>query len=106
MTSYAEWLTRFVGYMRIERGVSENTLSAYAHDLAMYCEYLGDKDFVQVTSAEVSAFIRFLYDRGLKPRSAARALAAVRSLHRFLMLEKATTANPTSVVDSPRAFVP
>jgi integrase/recombinase XerD len=101
-----DWLDRFIGYVRIERGLSVNTLAAYTHDLAMYLEYLGQTDLVQVRAAEVSGFIRFLYDRGLKPRSTARALAAVRGIHRFLILEKATDENPTSVVESPRAFVP
>jgi integrase/recombinase XerD len=101
-----EWLTRFIGYLRIERGLSENTLTAYSHDIALYFEHLGSKDVARATPAQVSAFIRFLYDRNLKPRSAARALAAVRGLHRFLLLEKAATENPTTVVESPQAFAP
>jgi integrase/recombinase XerD len=100
-----EWLQRFIGYLRIERGLSVNTLSSYRHDLASYFEHLGETSAVHASAADVSAFLRFLYDRGLKPRSAARALAAVRGLYRFLLLEKATDQNPTSVVEAPRAFV-
>lgn len=101
-----EWLDRFIGYLRVERGLSANTLSSYKSDLRMYVEYLGDMELVRVSAADVSGFIRFLYDRGLKPRSAARALAAVRGLHRFLILEKITDQNPTAVVERPQAFVP
>jgi integrase/recombinase XerD len=60
---------------------------------------------VRAKAADVSAFLKFLYGRGLKPRSAARALAAVKGLYRFLLLEKAMDRNPTAVVESPRAFV-
>jgi len=42
----------------------------------------------------------------LKPRSATRAFAAVRGLHRFLILEKATLENPTSNVEQPRWWKP
>jgi integrase/recombinase XerD len=101
-----EWIDRFIGYLRVERGLSANTLSSYKNDLKMYAEYLGRQDVVQAMPADVSGFIRFLYDRGLKPRSAARALAAIRGLHRFLILEKATDLNPTAVVERPRAFAP
>lgn len=101
-----EWVDRFIGYLRVERGLSANTLSAYKNDLKMYAEYLGLTDAVRAGPADVSGFIRFLYDRGLKPRSAARALAAIRGLHRFLILEKATDLNPTAVVERPRAFAP
>jgi len=101
-----EWMDRFLGYLRVERGLSANTLSSYTNDLKMYVEFLGRKAVVRARPADVSGFIRFLYDRGLKPRSAARALAAVRGLHRFLILEKATEQNPTTVVERPRAFSP
>ena len=95
-----------MGYLRVERGLSVNTLSSYKNDLRMYLEHLGRTDVVRARPEDVSEFIRFLYDRGLKPRSAARALAAVRGLHRFFILEKATDRNPTAVVERPRAFAP
>ena len=101
-----EWVDRFIGYLRIEKGLAPHTLSSYRHDLEMYCEHLGRADIVRARTADVSSFIRFLYNRGLKPRSAARALAAVKGIHRFLMLERATTQNPTASVDAPFSFVP
>jgi integrase/recombinase XerD len=101
-----EWLERFTAYLRIERGLSTNTLVSYRHDLTLYFEHLGRTAVVQARPADVSAFLRFLYSRKLKPRSAARALAAVRGLYRFLLLEKEMNQNPTAVVETPRAFAP
>src|SRR5262249_39254077 len=46
------------------------------------------------------------YGRKLKPRSATRAFAAVRGLHKFLILEKATTENPPASVEQPRWWKP
>ena len=101
-----EWLDRFIAYLRIERGLSVNTLASYRHDLKLYFEHLGRTGVVQARPSDVSEFLRFLYGRRLKPRSAARALAAVRGLYRFLLLEKAMSQNPTAVVETPRAFAP
>ena len=101
-----EWLERFIAYLRIERGLSTNTLLSYRHDLTLYFEHLGNTAIVQARPSDVSAFLRFLYSRKLKPRTAARALAAVRGLYRFLLLEKAMNQNPTAVVETPRAFAP
>jgi integrase/recombinase XerD len=101
-----EWVARFLQYLRIEKGVAENTIEAYRHDLAMYREHLGRTDLVKAQPAEVSSFLKFLYARKLKPRSASRAFAAVRGLHRFLVLERATTDNPTSTVEQPRWWKP
>src|SRR5215468_1387441 len=101
-----EWVTRFLQYLRIEKGLSDNTLASYTHDLAMYCEHLGKVPVVAAQPAEVSTFLRFLYNRKLKPRSAARAFAAVRGLHRFLILERAREDNPTANIDQPRWWKP
>src|SRR5438477_1641121 len=101
-----EWIDKFVEYLRIEKGVAENTISAYRHDLQMYEAHLKNSDLVQVRQAEVSKFLKFLYARKLKPRSATRAFAAVRGLHKFLILEKATKENPTANIEQPRWWKP
>src|SRR5881409_4438704 len=101
-----ECLDRFLQYLRIEKGVAENTLQAYRHDLEMYRTYLAGRELAKVQPADVSGFLKFLYRRKLKPRSASRAFAAVRGLHRFLLLEKATIVNPTENVEQPRWWKP
>src|SRR5213595_1176679 len=90
-----EWIDRFLQYLRIEKGVAENTIQSYRHDLEMYRTHLADIDLIKVQPANVSGFLKFLYRRKLKPRSATRAFAAVRGLHRFLILEEAVAENPT-----------
>ena len=102
-----QWMDRYIQYLRIEKGSASNTLNAYRHDLARYAEHLGKTDLIQAQPSDVSGFIKFLYqDRKLKPRSAARAIAAIRGLHRFLILERATTVNPTAMVDAPKWWNP
>ncbi len=101
-----EWVAQYLQYLRIEKGLSDNTIESYRHDLAMYAEHLGPVDFLQVQPADVSRFLRFLYAHKLKPRSATRAFAAVRGLHRFLILEKATVENPTANVETPKWWNP
>src|SRR5437773_6889131 len=101
-----EWVDRFIQYLRIEKGLAANTIESYSHDLAMYCEHLGRTDFLKAQPADVSKFLKFLYARKLKPRSATRAFAAVRGLHKFLMLERVTIENPTANIDQPRWWKP
>jgi integrase/recombinase XerD len=101
-----EWIDRFLQYLRIEKGAAENTVQSYKHDLGMYCEHLGRSDVLKAQPEDVSKFLKFLYARKLKPRSATRAFVAVRGLHRFLLLERATTENPTANVDQPRWWKP
>ncbi|HYR85998.1 MAG TPA: site-specific tyrosine recombinase XerD [Terriglobia bacterium] len=104
--SNQDWIDQFLRYLRIEKGVAENTIQSYKHDLAMYREHLGSIDLLLARASDVSSFLKFLYGRKLKPRSATRAFAAVRGLHRFLILEKATLENPTSTVEQPKWWKP
>jgi integrase/recombinase XerD len=100
------WVDRYLQYLRIEKGVSPNTIDAYRYDLGLYVEHLGSTAVLQAQAAQVSSFIKFMYSRNLKPRSAARAIAAVRGFYRFLMLERAVSINPTATVDAPKWWKP
>jgi integrase/recombinase XerD len=104
--SNQEWIDRFLHYLRIEKGAAGNTIEAYKHDLDMYREHLGGADLLTLQPGDVSRFLKFLYSRKLKPRSATRAFTAVRGLHKFLILERATSENPTSNVEQPRWWKP
>src|SRR5215467_12486493 len=104
--SNREWIDRFLEYLRLEKGLAENTIASYRHDLQMYETHLGGRNVVQVQQADVSKFLKFLYARKLKPRSVTRAFAAVRGLHKFLILEKATKENPTANIEQPRWWKP
>jgi integrase/recombinase XerD len=107
MLTNPEWINRFLQYLRIEKGAADNTIESYRRDLSMYREHLGQKELVNVRPAEISAFLGFLYQKKkLKPRSATRAFAAVRGLHRFLILENATLENPTALVEQPKWWKP
>jgi integrase/recombinase XerD len=101
-----EWIDGFLQYLRLEKGVAENTIASYRHDLQMYETHLKTTDLLQVQPLDVSEFLRFLYARKLKPRSASRAFAAVRGLHKFLILEKATKENPTANIEQPHWWKP
>src|SRR4051794_10368384 len=101
-----EWVERFLNYLRIEKGVAANTIEAYRHDLAMYCAHLGATNVLEAQRPDVANFLRFLYARKLKPRSATRAFVAVRGLYKFLMLDRATTENPTANIEQPRWWKP
>ncbi len=101
-----QWVDRFIQYLRIEKGLSANTVASYSRDLVRYGQYLGETSVVAAGTAEVLRFVTYLQDQGLKARSTARALAAVRGLHRFLILEGTREDNPTAAVDIPKSWSP
>jgi integrase/recombinase XerD len=94
----------FLSWLAVERGRAANTLAAYRRDLAAYEEFLVGRglSLPEVTEPVVEDYVAFLRAAGRKPASVARALVAVRSLHRFCLDEGATTIDPTDQVGVPR----
>ena len=85
--------------LRVERGLSKNTLSAYERDLRQYLDYL---DGSEPGSDEVAGFITEMRESQLADSTIARKVASVRGLHRFLVVEDFRHDDPTLLVDSPR----
>ncbi|WP_048876891.1 site-specific integrase, partial [Saccharomonospora saliphila] len=84
-------VTAYLNHLVVERGIARNTLDGYARDLRRYTEHLsraGVTRITDVTAGHVTRFAVTLRDgeeghHPLAESSAARALAAVRGLHRF-----------------------
>ena len=93
----------FLSWLAVERGRSANTLAAYRRDLAAYVEFLNGRgvSIDAVSERLVQDYIAYLRAGQKAPASVARALVAVRSLHRFLVDEGALAVDPTDRVDAP-----
>ena len=101
----------YLDHLTIERGVAVNTLSSYRRDLRRYAEHLaprGIDELAKVTESDVSDFLASLRrgdpDSGIAPLSAvsaARALIAVRGLHRFAAAEGLTELDVARAVKPP-----
>ena len=101
------YLDHYLNYLAVERGLANNTLDAYGRDLARYLDYLESQKIValeNISAAVVLRFLSHLKNAGLSPRSRARALAALRTFHKFLVREKITKDNPTDQVVSPKSL--
>ncbi len=87
-----------------ERGAARNTLLAYDRDLNDFSTFAaGRGEAVAAASAEtLRAYMAQLGAQGLKPRSAARRLSALRQFHRFLLREGIRADDPTGLLDSPK----
>jgi integrase/recombinase XerC len=85
-----------------ERNASAHTIKAYRQDLMLFSSYAGSRGWKQIDHIAVRGFLSQLYDKGLSKPSVARALAAVRSLYRWLAREGVVEQNPAKLVATPR----
>ncbi len=102
-----ELIDLFLDYIKVERGLSANTVAAYHDDLNFYMDFLNSKgiDSLNRTSRnEVNSFMLDQKDRGISSNSIARRLAAIKSFYRFLSREKILQVDPTNLVDSPKLW--
>jgi len=94
----------YLSWLGVVRGRAANTLAAYRRDLAAYESWLADQglDLNGVTEPVVERYVAHLRGIGKAPASVARALVAVRNLHRFLLDEGRLGLDPTGDVGVPR----
>lgn len=96
--------TSFLNYVRVERGLSENTQEAYGSDISKFVKYL-TKNRIPVTNVSrdnVVDFLASLYRNGLDSRSVARHLVTVRNFFRFLVTDGIVESDPTINLESPK----
>lgn len=99
-------LKGFSEYLTLERGMSANSIEAYTRDvdkLAFYAEsVLKNRNFEEITTDELAAFIEWIARLGMKPRSQARILSAVKQLYRYLLFEDIIEDTPADTIQCPK----
>jgi len=103
-----QYLDYFFNFLAVEKGLSDNTLSAYARDLASYSKYLKKHEKIEnpaaVRQLMLLNYLTFLKNNGISPRSRARVLSTLRSFHRFLLQEKYAEQDPSALIEAPRSL--
>lgn len=100
-----QYLDLFLNYLLVEKGLAMNSLDSYGRDMVRYLDFLEGRGCVDpsgVRSVDVADFLARLKERGLAPRSRARALSSVRMFHRFLLVEGYAEVNPTAIIEAPK----
>ncbi len=101
---YQSTLESFLNYMLIERNFSANTRESYSNDLKRYLLFMqhNSRAMEQITTHHVEEFIGELYAIGLEASSIARNISAIRSFHKFLVIERALDTNPAENLHQPK----
>jgi integrase/recombinase XerD len=98
-------LDQFLHYLTVEKGLSDNTIEAYHHDVGRFLDHLRSKEIQDVSRVDrvnLRAFLTGLRRQGLSTRSIARNQAAIRTFFRFLLLEGILESDPAEDWESPK----
>jgi integrase/recombinase XerD len=99
-------LSRFLDYLKIEKGLAPLTVSAYATDIGQFAEFLAQRKrtLLKARRNDMRDFIQQLFANSVDGRSVGRKLSALRHLYRYLLLDKLIEHDPTLNIDSPKQW--
>ncbi|MBK8601063.1 MAG: site-specific integrase, partial [Flavobacterium sp.] len=99
------YIKSYQSYLRIERGLSKNTIDNYAFDIQRLCGYL-DQNSITVSPIDINEELlqAFVYDvaKQVNARSQARIISGLKSFFSYLIFEDFRKDNPLELIESPR----
>ena len=103
--SFDAWIDRYLHHLVVEKGLSRNTIEAYASDLQGFSAFLGDKpdsDPRIISPERAISYFKTLRTQGLSPRSLARNVSALKGFYKFLLREGGLEENPLRHLRTPK----
>jgi integrase/recombinase XerD len=106
MNSFAVWIENYLEYCRVEKGLSENSIAAYANDLNALHKFSVEKEWESGPRdyLELMEFLNALYSRRLSSNSVIRVTSTLRNFYRYLNENQLAKVDPTAQLESPRRF--
>ncbi|HEX3074552.1 MAG TPA: tyrosine recombinase, partial [Ignavibacteriales bacterium] len=102
---FGRQLDKFLNYITLEKGLSDNTRTSYRHDLTRFIEFISEKGINRlssVASKDISDFLYLLAELGLSSSSRSRYLSSIRGLFGYLFASGNTESDVSEVIDLPK----
>lgn len=98
-------LIDYQSYLKIEKGLSKNSIESYTRDVQKLIRYLSENDLViDAIEIDYETIHRFIYEvsKNINARSQACLISGLRSFFDYLIVEKYRNTNPTDLIEQPR----
>ena len=104
MSNWSRYITEFVSFLKIEKGLSSNSIIAYQNDVEKLASYCQEQKIntKEVEYTHLKSFVTELYDLGLSARSQARIISGIKQFFSYLLLENLITQDPSSLLEQPK----
>ncbi len=100
-------IVSFRHYLRAERGMSDNSVQAYGHDLQRYAEWVAVyrlADYLRPTLRDLASYLLFLSEQELAASTVARHIVSLRMFYKFLRLEERIDQSAVALLGSPKLW--
>ncbi len=93
-------------FLKLEKSLSPNTISAYIHDIHMLTQYLEaahiEKEPAEIELSDLRKFVQWISKLGVTPRTQARVISGIKAFFLFLMIEEIIEVNPITLLETPK----
>jgi len=99
------FIKEYLGYLKLEKNLSDNTINSYKNDLAAFKDFLNDQgidDPADITSEHLNNFFKLLKELGLVGSSAARYFSSLKGFFLYLIQNKYIIKNPVDKISAPK----
>jgi integrase/recombinase XerD len=103
--NWQSYIKSYQSYLRIERGLSKNTIDNYSFDMERLCLFLSENE-IQISPLIISeeTLQQFIYhvSKQVNPRSQARIISGLKSFFSYLIFEDFRNDNPMELIETPK----
>lgn len=103
--NWSAYIKSYQSYLKIERGLSKNTIDNYSFDIERLCLFL-DENQIVVTPVKINeeTIQQFIYSvsKEVNPRSQSRIISGLKSFFSYLIFEDYRQDNPMQLIESPK----
>lgn len=103
--NWSSYIKNYQSYLKIERGLSKNTIDNYSFDIERLCQFLTQNEIVvSPLKIEEETIQQFIYSvsKQVNPRSQARILSGLKSFFSYLIFEDYRSDNPLELIEAPK----
>jgi integrase/recombinase XerD len=99
-------LRNYFQFLKLEKGLADNTTISYYHDIKTYTQFLNDikiKKIEEIKTETIENFLKKLTDLEIGNSSKARYLSSIKGFHRFMLANKKIQIDVTEIIELPKS---
>ena len=104
MSVWERYIKDFVSFLKIEKGLADNSIFAYQNDVSKLRDFSEARNILpqDIQYANLKEFIAELYDLGLSARSQARIISGAKQFFMFMLIEDIIKDDPSELLEMPK----
>mgnify|MGYP000362586097 FL=1 len=99
-------IIEYKNFLKLERSLSENSISAYVNDVNKFVQFLEIKNlkisYVEIDLKIINNFLEYIVKLGISSYTQARIISGIKSFFSYLLIEEKITVNPMELVEAPK----